>query len=106
MEDVKAKQRYRLSHAVRRQNLDDDLSEGDCLNEFHTGVGGPYGKLVHGQKISGIGFKKRQAEQKKTDDPIQFPGFSKGAGENHPQGVQEDKYQECIRCQAVKTANV
>jgi hypothetical protein len=84
MEDVKAKQRYRLPDTVRRQNLDDHLSKGYCFNQFHTGVCGPYGNLVHGQKVSGIGFEKRQAEKKKTDDPVQFTRFSKGAGENNP----------------------
>ena len=106
MEDVKAQQRYWLPNTIRRQNLNDYFSKGHDLNELQTSVCGPNGNLVHGQKISGICFKKRQAEQKKTDDPVQFPWFSKGTGENHPQGVQKNKYQKCMGRQAVKTANV
>ena len=106
MEDVKAQQRYGPPDTVRSQYLDDYLPKGDCLNEFHAGMRGPNGKLVHRQKISGIGFEKRQTEQKKTYDPVQFPGFSKGAGENHSQDMQKNKYQKCMGCEPVKAADV
>src|SRR5512133_1769191 len=106
VQGIKAQQRERLTDAIRYQQAAQQFAEGCRQQQFHTGLGGPVGQLIHGQQIAGVGLEDAQQQEQHADHPVQLARAMVGPGQDDPQGMEKQQDQQGVGGQAVQAAQV